>query len=108
MVHSLAHQPIGIFGDHDTAVDEHPQRQQHAEHHHKVEGISQQINDGDGKQQRKRNAEPDDKAAPEPHGRHYEDHDQRQCGEDIALQLSHLHCRKFGLILRGNNADTTG
>ena len=49
MVHTLTHQTIGVFGHHDATVYEHAQRQQHAEHHHKIEGITQQINDGDRK-----------------------------------------------------------
>ena len=99
MVHALAHQPVGVFSDHNAAVDEHPEGQQHAEHHHKIERIPQQINDGDREQQRKRNPEPDHQATPEAHRCHNQNHHECQSGQNVALQFPHLYRSKLRLIL---------
>ena len=41
MICTLAHFAISILGDHNRTVNQHAQAQQHAEHHHEVEGVTE-------------------------------------------------------------------
>ena len=105
MIHTVAHHAVGVLGDHDSAVDQHTQPQQHAEHDHEVEGIAQQVDDYHREQQGHRNAEPHDEAAAKTHGGHHQYHHQRQCGQDVALQFPHLQLGELGLVLGGYYLD---
>ena len=98
-VHSLGHFPVREFDHNNGAIDQHAKAQQHAEHHHEVEGIANLVNDDDREQQRDRNTQTDDNPAAEAHGGNHEYHDQGQSGNNITLQFGNLHIGKLGLVL---------
>ena len=107
-MHTLGHLAIGVLGHHDATVDEHAKPQQHAEHHHEIERIAKQVDDSDGKQQRKWNAQADHDAAAKAHRCHDDNHNHGQRCQYIAFELLYLNRGEFRLILRGNNFDTGG
>ena len=99
---------VGVFGDHDGAVDQHAQSQQHAEHHHEIEGVAKQVDNRHRKKQREGNAKANDQATAEAHRGDNEHHHQRQGGENIALQFADLHRGKLCLVLRHDHLDAAG
>ena len=104
-MHAVGHHTVGVLGDDDAAVYQHAQSQQHAEHHHEIEGIAQLVDNNHREQQGHRNTQADDNTTPEAHGRHHQYHDQRQRGDNIALQFAHLKRGEFSLVLRYDHLD---
>ncbi len=49
---SLVQLAVGQLDDHDGAVNQHAEAEQHAEHHHEVIGVAQKIHDDERKQER--------------------------------------------------------
>ena len=107
-VETFNHLPVGVFGDDDGAVDQHAETEQHAEHDHEVECVSEEVQQDHREQQGNGNAEPDDDAAAETHGGHHHNHHERQRGEDISLQFGDLLKRPGRLVLRVENGHFAG
>ena len=95
MIGTLTHPAVCILSHHNRAVDQHAQAKQHAEHHHEVEGVTEQINDDHREQQGHGNTQSDNQPASKAHCRHHDYHHQRQRCHDVALKLSDLCLGKF-------------
>ena len=95
MISPLAHSAVRIFRDHNRAVDQHAQAKQHAEHHHEVEGVTEQINNDHREQQGHGDTQSNNHPASKAHCRHNDHHHQCQSGHDVALKFSDLNLGKF-------------
>ena len=102
---ALSHFPVGVLGDDDGAVDQHPQAQEHSKHHHEVEGIADLIQQDDGKEEGGGDGQAHDDAAANPEGRHHDGHDQRQCGTNVTRELIDLLLGIGGLVLGVEHLD---
>ena len=82
---SFNHLSISVLGHHNRAINQHTEPQQHAEHDHEVEGITQRVDEDQREKERDRNTDADDDTAAKSHGRDNHNHHETKCGKDIAL-----------------------
>ena len=52
--------PVDVFENHDRIVHHHADQQQQRQHGERIEGVAEEVDDGDGAHQRNRNGECDD------------------------------------------------
>ena len=106
MICTFAHLAVCILSDNNRSVDQHAQAKQHAEHHHRVEGVPEQINNDHREQKGHGDTQSDNHTASKAHCRHHNYHHQRQRGHDVALKFSDLNLGKFRCNQRRLHSNT--